>query len=554
MDKEQTGSNLPENSNWLDEILGVEEPLRELGPDELAVQAAGLTHPDDLELEKILSEDWDSVPDLEDLEKASEAQENLLSEDSAEEQEIAQDDFPAQDLDADIKINEPVREESVEESISKEVTQYFPSVEETQVIPQKNTSSDAADSAPVEEEPTTMKVRKVRPLPKEGSGLFGIPHFLSTVIWIAIIVLVGLTLGRTGWLCLSDLFAFGKPDQQVVVEISDEEVQILDDDTVQVDIDSIAQKLKDAGMIEYPSLFKFFASTLTDKAERIQPGVYVLNTLYDYNAITNNLRSTYSSRKEVELMIPEGYTCAQIFALLEENNICSVEDMEAYMIEVGKDGMDGDYPLSGYWFLDGAPSSSKYWLEGYLFPDTYRFYEDDEPENIIKKFLDGFDYRFTDLMHEKLEAIKLNTGLDLTIRDVVIIASLIEKETANADEGYRVSSVIYNRLRNSANFPYLNIDATIIYALGGNIDPATGLTKPLTNSDLNLDHPYNTYLYRGLPPGAIANPGRNSLDAALSPESTSYYYYVLNPQTDSHIFASTLAEHEKNVAYVKSLD
>lgn len=550
MDKEQAGSNLPENSNWLDEILGTETPLRELGPDELAVQAAGLTHPDDLELEKILSEDWDSVPDLEDLEKA-EAQNDPDWEEPAEAEPIEEDYIPLQELDADVKIHDP--EVSVEESISKEVNQYFPIVDETQVLPNPEEIAVAAEQNKNEEK-ETMKVRKVRPLPKKGSGLFGIPHFLSTVLWICIIVLGGLTLGRTGWLCLSDLFAFGKPDQQVVVEITNEEVQIMDDDTVKVDIDSIAQKLKDAGMIEYPALFKFFASTLTDKAERIQPGTYVLNTMFDYNAITNNLRSAYSSRKEIELMIPEGYTCAQIFTLLEENNICSVEDMEAYMIEVGRDGMDGEYSLSGYWFLEGAPSASKYWLEGYLFPDTYRFYENDAPENIVKKFLDGFDYRFTDLMHEKLESIKLNTGLSLSIRDVVIIASLIEKETADADEGYRVSSVIYNRLKNSSNFPYLNIDATIIYALNGNIDPATGLTKPLTNSDLNYDHPYNTYLYRGLPPGAIANPGRNSLDAALSPENTSYYYYVLNPQTESHIFASTLEEHEKNVAYVNSLD
>ena len=550
MDKEQAGSNLPENSNWLDEILGTETPLRELGPDELAVQAAGLTHPDDLELEKILSEDWDSVPDLEDLEKA-EAQNDPDWEEPAEAEPIEEDYIPLQELDADVKIHDP--EVSVEESISKEVNQYFPIVDETQVLPNPEEIAVAAEQNKNEEK-ETMKVRKVRPLPKKGSGLFGIPHFLSTVLWICIIVLGGLTLGRTGWLCLSDLFAFGKADQQVVVEITNEEVQIMDDDTVKVDIDSIAQKLKDAGMIEYPALFKFFASTLTDKAERIQPGTYVLNTMFDYNAITNNLRSAYSSRKEIELMIPEGYTCAQIFTLLEENNICSVEDMEAYMIEVGRDGMDGEYSLSGYWFLEGAPSASKYWLEGYLFPDTYRFYENDVPENIVKKFLDGFDYRFTDLMHEKLESIKLNTGLSLSIRDVVIIASLIEKETADADEGYRISSVIYNRLKNSSNFPYLNIDATIIYALNGNIDPATGLTKPLTNSDLNYDHPYNTYLYRGLPPGAIANPGRNSLDAALSPENTSYYYYVLNPQTESHIFASTLEEHEKNVAYVNSLD
>lgn len=224
------------------------------------------------------------------------------------------------------------------------------------------------------------------------------------------------------------------------------------------------------------------------------------------------------------------------------------------MVKIGKDGMDGDYAFSDYWFLEDSPSADKYWMEGFLFPDTYRFFENDDPEVIVKKFLDGFDYRFNDDMHKKLENIKSNTGLSLSIREVVIIASMIEKESADMEENYNISSVIYNRLNNSSNFPYLNIDATIIYALDGNIDPATGLAKPLTDKDMELNHPYNTYKNRGLPPGPISNPGRNALDAALSPDDTSYYYYVLNPVEKKHIFASTYSEHEKNIDYVNSLD
>ena len=234
MDNEQNTPNLPENENWLDEILGITEPLRELGPDELAVQAAGLTHPNDLELEKILSEDWDSVPDLEELEAPQqEITEELISEEA---ESLAE-------LDADVKIVTS-REESVEESISREVNQYFPNMEQTQVVPTQEITA-ALETPDAQEQKEPMKVRKVRPLPKKGSGLLGIPHFLSTVIWIGIILLIGLTLGRTGWLCLSDLFAFGKPDQEVVVEITHEDVQVLEDETVQVDIDTIAQKLKE---------------------------------------------------------------------------------------------------------------------------------------------------------------------------------------------------------------------------------------------------------------------------------------------------------------------
>ena len=131
---------------------------------------------------------------------------------------------------------------------------------------------------------------------------------------------------------------------------------------------------------------------------------------------------------------------------------------------------------------------------------------------------------------------------------------MIEKETANDEESYTISSVIYNRLTNPGNYPFLNIDATLIYALNGNIDPVTGERKPLTEADLLMEHPYNTYNNKGLPPGPISNPGRNSLDAALDPIETSYYYYVYNPHTAQHMFARTEAGHEDNIDYINSLD
>ncbi|MBO5079194.1 MAG: endolytic transglycosylase MltG, partial [Oscillospiraceae bacterium] len=206
-----------------------------------------------------------------------------------------------------------------------------------------------------------------------------------------------------------------------------------------------------------------------------------------------------------------------------------------------------------YWFLEDIRRGDKYCLEGYLFPDTYRFYTNDAPGNVIKKFLDGFDYRFTDVMEEKLQTIEERTGLSLSMRQVVIIASIIEKETAGDADSYDISSVVYNRLKNAADYPYLNMDATLIYALGGNIDPETGLSKPLTEEDMYMDHPYNTYVYRGLPPGPISNPGRNSLDAALDPNSTNYFYYVYNPYSGKHIFARSLYEQEQNINYINSL-
>ena len=547
MDHEQ--NSLPEeNENWLDNILGTQDTAKELGPDELAVQAAGLTHPDDLELEKILSEDWDSIPD-----------------ENAEDAAVSEDVSVAEDLSS-----------QQADAVSEDATVFFNPVEN----PQPENDSEQNGSTPPEEsvaQEEKIRVRKVRPAPKKGYGLFGIPHILVTGIWLVIIMLIGLTLGHTLWSGITDLMAFGKPDQQITITITDTDVQILSDGTKVVDINGIANKLRDAGLIKNPQWFKLFADTLTDKAYDIEPGTYTLNTKYDYNALINNMQSYASAREEVEILIPEGYTCAQIFALLEEKGVCSVADMEAYMLEVGKDGIDGDYPLSGYWFLEGAPRADKYWMEGYMFPDTYRFYLDDEPENVTKKFLDGFDFRFTDVMKDKLESLQDKTGLDYGIREIIIIASMIEKETAGTDDSYMISSVIYNRLTDNSKYWYLNIDATIYYALGGNIDPETGLPKPLTQADLQMDHPYNTYVNRGLPPGAISNPGRNSLDAALTPDQHSYpfyvcyngkikqiessdydsydlFYYVYNPDEGVHIFSETESDQNYVIDYINSLD
>lgn len=413
-----------------------------------------------------------------------------------------------------------------------------------------STPQDSAEEASAEaaaEIPEEPPLPKRRPKMKKGYGLLGIPHILSTVIWLAITLAIGVSLGRLVWICAAEILAFGRPDSEYVLTVTNAD-----------NIDTIAAKLKNTGLIKYPELFKLYAD-LTDAEEEISVGTFTLNTKYDYHALVNAMAYHSPARESISLLIPEGYTCAQIFALLEEKGVCSAAELEEY-------AANGE--IKERWFLEDITRGDKYCLEGYLFPDTYEFYTNDEPGRVIGKFLDNFDDRFTDLMksrldplNERLAKILANRGYDeatiesrkITFRDIVIIASMIEKETANDAESYTISSVIYNRLTNPKNYPFLNIDATVIYALGGNIDPETGKTKPLTSEDLQMEHPYNTYTVKGLIPGPISNPGRNSLNAALDPTETSFYYYVYNPNTSEHMFAKSAAEHERNVNYVKSL-
>ena len=166
---------------------------------------------------------------------------------------------------------------------------------------------------------------------------------------------------------------------------------------------------------------------------------------------------------------------------------------------------------------------------------------DDEPKRVLEKFLDDFDYRFTDRMIEKYAALRNSTGLDLSLYDVIIMASIVEKEKAVDLEGYTIASVYYNRLRKPGEFPFLNADATILYA-----------TEYYSKGELTTDElinasPYNTYTQKGLPPTPIANPGLSSLDAALDPEDTNYHYYVLNKETHRHVFSRTYEEHQANL-------
>ncbi len=491
----------------LEELLLVPESAPEIGVDEVAVAAAGLTRPDEVELEEIIRQTKAEIPlpppDEEEAFLDSETREAFDQGKTLD--RIFSTDATLAPLPSD--------EESLE--YDEEYSEDY---------------SEEYEEAPLPEEP----LRKGMPRNKKAYGLLGIPHILSTVIWLVLAVAIGASAGRLLWVYASDVLAFGREDMSVTISITNSDT-----------IDTITDKLHTTGLVQYPGLFKFYAQ-LSNAERKIVPGIYELNTLYDYHALVLMMSST-SNRVTVDVTIPEGYTCAQIFQLLQDRGVCTVEELELAAAE-------GE--LNEYWFLEGLERGDRYCLEGFLFPDTYEFYANDKATSVLNKLLRNFDNRFTETMTEKLEALNATMAQKMaangmtqeyidshkfTIRDVVIIASMIEKETAAVSESYRISSVIYNRLTNPTNFPYLNIDATLIYYTGKN---------QLTAEDKELDTPYNTYKHQGLIPGPISNPGRSSLDAALDPETTDYYFYVLDPASNRHHFSATLDEHQ---AFLDSL-
>ena len=368
--------------------------------------------------------------------------------------------------------------------------------------------------------------------PKRKTGKRFIPLFVKIIAYVVIVGVIAVGLGYGIWECARDVLAFGRSSEKLTVVVKP-------DDTVE----DIAQMLEDRGVIKYPWLFKFYCN-FTDSGDRMDPGSYVISYNYDYHALVSGMIASSPDRVTVRVTIPEGYTCAQIFSLMEENKVCSAADLKAAAASKAFD----------YWFLDGIPYGAENRLEGFLFPDTYDFYESDDPERVLDKLLSNFQKKFSDDAQARLEAFNgvlaerlRNAGYDeeyiashtFSVYQLITVASMIEKETAGYDESANISSVIYNRLCHPADFPLLNIDATVIYALGGKLD------HPLTYEDTQVQSPYNTYVVQGLPAGPIANPGLDSISAALNPAETNYFYYALDKETGYHHFSQTYDEHQQ---------
>lgn len=358
-----------------------------------------------------------------------------------------------------------------------------------------------------------------------------IPLFVKVLLYLVLVIVAAVGLGYGAWECAQDVLAFGRSDDTLTVTIAQ-------GDTVE----DIAQMLHEKGVIKYPWLFELYCD-FTDSNDTMDPGVYEISYNYDYHALVDGMIANSPNRTTVRVMIPEGMTVAQIFALMEKNNVCSADALVNCAAET-------DF---AYWFLEEIPYGEATRLEGFLFPDTYDFYENDDPERVLDKLLSNFNKKFSEQAQEQLELLNgklaerlANGGYDesyiaehkLSVRDLITVASMIEKETAGASESGNIASVIYNRLCNPGSFPCLQIDATVVYALGG-------IDHPLTYEDTEVDSPYNTYRVQGLPVGPISNPGLSSITAALNPSDTNYFYYALDNSTGFHHFSSSYDEHNQ---------
>lgn len=419
------------------------------------------------------------------------------------------DDEDGDDLDDEDKDGEDEKDIDLDAMIDEILNHIDPNDwEDWKEQPAREVSLPTPPAAATPQQPTpaddvpTGKARKKqrRSLPT---------NIAEGVIYVGGILLISFILATIGWRWAGDVLALNKEPVTASVTITEGE-----------SLGDVTAELKEKGLVKYGYLFQLFAS-FTHKAEKITAGSYELSTVMDYSALLNNISSTSAYRETVTVTIPEGYTVEEIFKLMENKGVCSYDDL---LKTAQKETFDFD-------FLKDVKTKEEKRLEGYLFPDTYEFYKNHNAKNALGKLIDAF----ADRIDEDAFASSKAKSMGYSMKDVVIIASLIEKETDGTDQR-DIASVIYNRLQKPGEtVGLLQIDASLLYGLPDH-------TGAITNADKAVDTPYNLYLHKGLPPTAIANPGSAALKAAMDPNDTDYYYYALGTDGKHH-FSKTLSEH-----------
>lgn len=281
-------------------------------------------------------------------------------------------------------------------------------------------------------------------------------------------------------------------------------------------VDDIGDLLERQGVITSATVFRYYARI--QGAPTVLAGDYDLHRRESLGTVLDVLAG--GPKVELErLTVPEGLTLAQIAEVVGELPGRSA----AKFLEAARSGR----VRSRY-----QPSGSKS-LEGLVLPETYFIDKGDDEEAILRRMVREFDDLVT-----RLGITGAASRLRVTPYELVVVASLVEREARVADDRGKIARVIYNRLE--AGMP-LQIDATVQFALGTN-------KARLLYSDLEVDSPYNTYKVTGLPPGPIASPGSAALEAALNPPAGKWLFFVLADFDGRHAFAVTLAEHNRNTA------
>jgi UPF0755 protein len=300
---------------------------------------------------------------------------------------------------------------------------------------------------------------------------------------------------------------------------------------------AIAAMLAERGVIDKPSWFRLYAMWQGDTTN-VKTGRYVLK---DNLAPSQVLSVLVAGIKEVvtKVTLPEGKNMLEFFALIEAAKVAKAAELEALARDkdfLGRHGIVGDT------------------IEGYLFPDTYEFRVNEKPAVVLQRLITHHQEVWNELLakHSR-DAARLKDKLGWTDRDLLVMASIVEKEAVDPAERPRIAQVFINRLTSASFSPKrLETDPTIRYGCMVPVQKSAACRQwdkrdRLHRAQLDdKDNPYNTYQHDGLPPGPICNPGKGSIAAVLSPDGSEFFFFVAR-DARNHAFARTLDEHKRNV-------
>lgn len=291
--------------------------------------------------------------------------------------------------------------------------------------------------------------------------------------------------------------------------------------------EEIAQMLQDDGIIKSAKAFTMFAD-LRDKEIGYIVGEHFIRPNMPYETLINELTQLPAEEQgeSIEVTFPEGVTLIEASNILESNGICDAEDFVFYF-------NSGGFGLAFEDLLPVDTSLKFQKMEGYLFPDTYFFYENSDVETVCQKIYYNFESKMTE------ERLSRMSELNLSLDQLMTFASIVQQEAPSKDVMDDVASVFWNRLNNNNDFPLLQSDPTSNYA--------NDVVRPnMEYYNETIINAYDTYKSPGLPPGAICNPGIEAIDAVLAAKETPYFYFIANINTKITYFSTTLEEHEAN--------
>lgn len=457
-------------------------------------------------------------------------------------------------------------------------------------LPSRNADDEERRSAKEEEKRRKKALKEERRRKKRKAKKNGC---VFRVVWLVLVLILGVFLAQFLLVGVNDLLGRNRGDGE------GEEEKIIIRVPADANVDEITSILYQNGVISNESYFKLYAKMTKGDDIVFTQGSYELTNNMDYEAIINYLQSNANRVDTVEIRFTEGMTVLEIADKLAENNVC---DKDEFLRLCNSNDFDEDFTFLS---ADRPKVSQTYYkLEGYLFPDTYEFYQGENPTTTIYRFLNNYESRmyytkqrlevkdsdadnqddgpkikydeYGNIMYDENGNVIYETDTDkrktkkyekltieeqakkkgMTMDELIILASMIQSEAANTDDMYNVSSVFHNRLDTLKNDGYSAYSEYI----KGNLDSDPTIYYPYkkTTAPKDFSGNYNTYKTSGLPAGAVCNPGMDAIKAALYPNDTTYYYFCHKAATDDSaaeaFYATTSDQHQYNLSRAGLLD